>query len=231
MNTHQSGGTPDKPSVEDILAAVVREESLAHDPPEQVLAAFRATRDTGALSARTRRGDDWRPHRPHRLTKRAWRATAGAFLASLTLGGVAIATFGVPHVPGGPTPGPETRPSRTAPAPSTGSGTPRQPPTGATPVSPSPVPGLPPRSKATEAHCRSYERVTGRGHALDAAAWQRLVRAAGGEQRVPAYCAALLAQTSPPEKTTPNKTPKKTPEDKSGKDPAETGKGQQQKAS
>ncbi|WP_328399384.1 hypothetical protein OHS70_21255 [Streptomyces sp. NBC_00390] len=46
-------------------------------------------------------------------------------------------------------------------------------------------------AKAVEAHCRAYEKVKDRGHALNATAWRRLVRAAGGEQQVAAYCAQL----------------------------------------
>jgi hypothetical protein len=42
----------------------------------------------------------------------------------------------------------------------------------------------------TEAQCRAYEDVEGRGKAMDATAWQRLVTAAGGERNVAAYCAA-----------------------------------------
>ncbi|MCT7357302.1 hypothetical protein N4P33_34955, partial [Streptomyces sp. 15-116A] len=41
----------------------------------------------------------------------------------------------------------------------------------------------------TEAHCRAYEQVAGRGKALDATAWQRLTEAAGGEENIDAYCA------------------------------------------
>ncbi|WP_326609992.1 hypothetical protein OG949_08035 [Streptomyces scopuliridis] len=250
MNTHQSGGTggtggaPHEPSVEDILAAAVRAESPAQESQDQALAAFRAARDAGALTARTRRRDDWRPHRPRRFTARAWRATAGALLASLTLGGVAVATFGVPHVPDRPAKSPESPPPSTAspPASSTGSGTPGQQTGESTPSSSAPAPsvsaspedtprGSPPRSRSTEVHCRNFEKVTGRGNALNATAWQRLVQAAGGEEHVPAYCAALLGYTPSPEPTpekTPEKSPENKPEDETGKGPAENGKGQQQ---
>ncbi|MFB6979614.1 hypothetical protein [Streptomyces scopuliridis] len=257
MNTHQSGGTgdsggaPHEPSVEAILAAAVRAESPAQESQDQALAAFRAARDAGALTARTRRRDDWRPHRPRRFTARAWRATAGALLASLTLGGVAVATFGVPHIPARPAKSPESPPPSTAslPAPAPDSGGPGEPSAAYTPSSSAPAPsvsaspddttpGSPPRSRSTEAHCRNFEKVTARGNALNATAWQRLVQAAGGEEHVAAYCAALLGYTpSPgprPENTSEN-APEKTPEDKQddepGKGPAENGKGQQQKTS
>ncbi|MFE2845872.1 hypothetical protein ACFXKS_20335 [Streptomyces scopuliridis] len=250
MNTHQSGGagdtggSPHEPSVEAILAAAVRAQSPAQEPQDQALAAFRAARDAGALTARTRRRDDWRPRRPGRFTARAWRVTAGALLGSLTLGGVAVATFGVPHVPTRPAKSPESPPASTTPAsePSTDSGTPGQPSAESTPSSSAPAPSVsaspddtppgwvPPRSKATEAHCRNFEKVTARGNALNATAWQRLVRAAGGEEHVPAYCATLLGHTPSshptPENTRP--TPEKTPEDEPGKGSAKNGKGQQQ---
>lgn len=50
----------------------------------------------------------------------------------------------------------------------------------------------------TEAGCRAYERLEGRGKALDAAVWQRLVAAAGGEEGVAAHCAAQRARQASP---------------------------------
>ncbi|MFE6988529.1 hypothetical protein ACFVFN_10105, partial [Streptomyces pharetrae] len=40
-----------------------------------------------------------------------------------------------------------------------------------------------------EAHCRAYERVEGRGRAMAAQAWERLIAAAGGPEEVSGYCA------------------------------------------
>ncbi|MDG4865714.1 hypothetical protein P8605_46955, partial [Streptomyces sp. T-3] len=40
-----------------------------------------------------------------------------------------------------------------------------------------------------EALCRAVTKAGGRGAALEATAWQRLVEAAGGESHVPTYCA------------------------------------------
>ncbi|MGW2856972.1 hypothetical protein ACWDAZ_35330, partial [Streptomyces sp. NPDC001215] len=54
----------------------------------------------------------------------------------------------------------------------------------------------PATAKDTEAHCRAYEHVKNRGKALDATAWQRLVAAAGGTDKVAAYCAEQLARTA-----------------------------------
>ena len=64
---------------------------------------------------------------------------------------------------------------------------------------PESAPGKPDRpgtAKDTAAHCRAYERVRGRGKAMDSTAWQRLVTAAGGEENVTAYCAELTASAS-----------------------------------
>ncbi|MDN3272091.1 hypothetical protein [Streptomyces sp. MA15] len=48
-----------------------------------------------------------------------------------------------------------------------------------------------------EAWCRAYERVAGRGRAVDAPVWERLVAAAGGAERVDAYCAGRSAAAPP----------------------------------
>ncbi|OUC93914.1 hypothetical protein CA983_35740, partial [Streptomyces swartbergensis] len=60
----------------------------------------------------------------------------------------------------------------------------------------------------TEARCRAYEQVDGRGKAMDATAWKRLVEAAGGARNVTEYCAEQLARaeakpgsTAKPEKS------------------------------
>ncbi|MGW0375504.1 hypothetical protein ACWDZW_42985, partial [Streptomyces coeruleorubidus] len=63
-------------------------------------------------------------------------------------------------------------------------------------------------ARDTEARCRAYEQVDGRGKAMEATAWKRLVEAAGGERNVTAYCAEQLARaeakpgsTAKPEKS------------------------------
>ncbi|MEU9590552.1 hypothetical protein AB0D84_12600 [Streptomyces sp. NPDC048193] len=66
-------------------------------------------------------------------------------------------------------------------------------PSGATTAS-----GAPAAGRDTEAHCRAYERVEGRGHALEATAWRRLVEAAGGEGHVAEYCARQHARQTGP---------------------------------
>ncbi|MFS4098018.1 hypothetical protein ACLU3S_36760, partial [Streptomyces sp. AF1A] len=61
---------------------------------------------------------------------------------------------------------------------------------------PSTHPPHPATARDTLAHCRAFEKAGEHGHALDATAWQRLVTAAGGTDKVPAYCAAQLVHDS-----------------------------------
>ncbi|RPF35802.1 hypothetical protein [Streptomyces sp. TLI_185] len=181
---------PAGPALELLLAAAIRETALDAEGEQRAVAAFRAARDAGVHQARTRRRDDWRP-REQRRTRRSLKATLTMALASLTLGGVAVAAIGSVHSsdedhdnrqqPG---------PSATAPDTSAGqasqgaSGTPGR-------ADPSDRPST---AQDTEAHCRAYQAVKGHGKAMDATVWQRLIEAAGGEQKVAAYCAEQLAQ-------------------------------------
>ncbi|MCX5331841.1 hypothetical protein [Streptomyces sp. NBC_00140] len=195
-HVHPGGtGSPDADGadgLETLLAAAMRADAApranrAGDEGERhAVAAFRAARDAGEHRARTRRRDDWRP-REQRRVSRSLRTTLSVFLASLTLGGVAFATIGT----GGSSPEAEKkdppRPRTSAPV--------RQPNTTAPATeSPSAQPDRPVTAQDTEAHCRAYEKVRGRGNALNSTAWQRLVDAAGGEGNVAQYCADQLAQ-------------------------------------
>ncbi|MFI7500282.1 hypothetical protein ACIBVL_17620 [Streptomyces sp. NPDC049687] len=155
----------------------------------RAVAAFRAARDAGEHRVRTRRRDDWRP-RTRRRTARSLRATLSVAVASLALGGVAFAAIGsATHDSGS---GSADRAKQSASASGSGSVTPS--------LTPSPTASAdrdrPASAQETEAHCRAYEQVEGRGKALDATVWQRLVRAAGGEENVDAYCAARTTSAS-----------------------------------
>lgn len=171
------------------LAAVLGAALLAGkgdgDAERRAVDAFRVARDAGAHRARTRRRDDWRP-RPRRAWARSSKATLSVLLASLTLGGVAYATIGAGG--GGPAEGAggdgRVRPSVTASAPSAKS------PSGSGPSASAPA-DRPATAKDTLAHCRAYEKLRGRGKALDSTAYQRLVAAAGGAANVSTYCASL----------------------------------------
>ncbi|MGW1167837.1 hypothetical protein [Streptomyces sp. NPDC002550] len=189
-----------------------------HDRAEQAaLAAFRSARAATDGAVRTRRRDDWRP----KTRKRRWaRGGALALATSTLLGGIAVASIGVVHstqhhAPEASTsrrtlPPPTATPSGQG-SPSTGPGT-----------APTASPSHPGTAKDIEAHCRAYERIKGRGHALNATAWQRLVRAAGGEQQVAGYCAQLIgsAEDATPAPTKTNnakKTGKAKHAEKTGK--------------
>lgn len=150
--------------------------------------AFRVARDTGAHRARTRRRDDWRP-RPQRRPGRSWKATLSVLLASLTLGGVAYAAIGA----GGGGPAKDAADdggARTGVTTSTPALAPTPTPSSSGPSVSAPA-GRPATAKDTLAHCRAYEKLQGRGKALDSTAYRRLTAAAGGEANVRTYCAAL----------------------------------------
>jgi hypothetical protein len=112
-------------------------------------------------------------------------------LASLTLGGVAYAAIGSAGTGTGTGTGRgevHVRPRVTASTPAETHHSSR-PATSAAPAD------RPPTAQDTAAHCRAYEKLGGRGKALDSTAFRRLVTAAGGETDVSAYCAALTAGT------------------------------------
>lgn len=181
----------DSTTLETVLGAALRADRLDPEAEERALTAFRAAaHGAGARRARTRRRDDWRP-REKRSVRRPVRMTFGVAFAGLALGGVAYAAIGSAGSSGdGAGTGRGTaRPSTAAPdqpggtASSTSSGRPGS-------------GDRPSRAQDTEAHCRAYKQVEGRGKALDATAWQRLVAAAGGKDEVAAYCAEQLAHAT-----------------------------------
>ena len=174
----------DRGRLEAVLGAALLGGKEDGEAERRAVDAFRVARDTGAHRARTRRRDDWRP-RPQRRWGRSWKATFSVLLASLTLGGVAYAAIGAGG--GGPDRSAagdgRARPSVTtsAPAPS---------PTASRPSASAPA-DRPATAKDTRAHCRAYEKLRGRGKALDSTAYKRLAAAAGGAANVRTYCAAL----------------------------------------
>ncbi|GGY02400.1 hypothetical protein [Streptomyces djakartensis] len=189
-----------------IVASLVR-DGVDAEAERRAVAAFRIARGAGARTARTRRRDDWRP-REGRHLGRSLRTTLGVLLASLTLGGVAVAAIGVAGSSDGPDHGPHDGPGH----PPVSSSAPRDPArtpsrdgdaghgTGSAPARPD----RPAPARDTEAHCRAYQQADGRGRATDATAWRRLVDAAGGESKVTEYCARQLAPAAPEPK--PNRS-------------------------
>ncbi|MFG2678549.1 hypothetical protein [Streptomyces sp. NPDC048392] len=182
----------DAPGAEALLAAALRGERADPEGERRAVAAFRAALAAEpGRAARTRRRDDWRP-RGGRHAGRSLKTALSVLLASLTLGGVAYAAMG-----GGGTAAQDGGQDRRRPPAATDGASVRPvatPPAAiADPVTTPPGASAPPDRPATardaEARCRAYERLEGRGKALDATAWQRLVAAAGGEENVPAYCA------------------------------------------
>ncbi|MFD3663563.1 hypothetical protein ACFWVF_23755 [Streptomyces sp. NPDC058659] len=185
--------------IEAALAAALRPTDVDDASTRAAVTAFRTARDTGLhTSRRTRRREDWRPV-SERRSGRSLKTALGALVASLTLGGVAIAAA-VPLDLFDETEAREPKPHRTtsAPLPSEEPASPRPEP----PLSGSPSP---PRAPAThpvphavatqsastgEPLCGAYEKALGRGRAMEATAWKRLLAAAGGKD-VPAYCDSL----------------------------------------
>ncbi|MGW7423036.1 hypothetical protein ACWGJB_23825 [Streptomyces sp. NPDC054813] len=187
LSDHRDAG--DDAALETALAAAVRAGDPVPQSEQRAVAEFRAARDAGAHRARTRRRDDWRPVAERRAGHPA-KLTFGVVFASLALGGVAVAAIGsVGSSAEGAGDGRGTanpsaaaasnRPSDAASPPSSGSPAPTD---------------RPATAQDTEAHCRAYEQVQGHGKALGATAWQRLVAAAGGTDKVAAYCSDQLAQ-------------------------------------
>ncbi|MEU6535135.1 hypothetical protein [Streptomyces sp. NPDC047000] len=175
--------------LEALLAAAIRVDEVDPAAERRAVAAFGAARDAGALTARPRGRDDWRP-RAARRGRRSLRVTLSVAAAGLTLGGVAYAGIGVAG-------------SRSAEAHSGRDGAARHSAgarstaAGVTPDAAAPSGSAraehPKTAQDTEAHCRAYEQVKEHGKALDATAWRRLADAAGGTANVEAYCAARLA--------------------------------------
>lgn len=188
-------GEAGRPDLGELLASAVRAETVDPGGEARAVAAFRAARDEGALVAPTRRRDDWRP-RERRRPIRSLKAMCAVLLASLTLGGVAVAAIGSASDEDGDDQGRATaRPSRSVPDRPAAESVPRESPTAAAPdlTGRGRASAHPTQAQDTVAHCRAYDSVKDRGKALNSTAWQRLVTAAGGEDKVAAYCAEQLA--------------------------------------
>ncbi|MFH9010496.1 hypothetical protein ACH4C6_03895 [Streptomyces sp. NPDC017943] len=197
--------------VEALIVACLVRDGVDAEAEQRAVAAFRAARDAGTAHRHVRRRrDDWSPGGP-RLLGRSLRTTLSVLLASLTLGGVAVAAIGVA---GGSADGPDDTPER----PPSSSAAPRDPAPDPprTPRTPHPGDGSAPAGRAPgretagtgkggnaadardiEAHCRAYERAGGSGRAMESTALKRLIDAAGGERNVTAYCAARKSGAEP----------------------------------
>lgn len=197
-----------------LSAAVLRGHRLDADGEQRAVAAFRAARDAGVHQARTRRRDDWRA-REQRWPAFSVKTTLSVFVASLTLGGAAFAAIGTAgfsdDADGKGTP---TRSSSASDRPGDRSS--------AASGAGSAKPDHPVTAQDAEAKCRAYDQVKENGKALDSTAWQRLVAAAGGADKVAAYCAEQLAaaKNGPTDKST-GPAEKSTEPAEKATDPAE----------
>ncbi|MFI6417275.1 hypothetical protein ACIBG6_07660 [Streptomyces sp. NPDC050842] len=207
-------GMREHDDIEAALAAALRPTDVDDASTRAAVTAFRTARDTGLhTSRRTRRREDWRPA-SERRRGRSLKTALAALFASLTLGGVAIAAA-VPLDLFDETEAREPTPHRStsAPLPSEEPASPRpEPPlAGSSPPPRAPATHPVPHAIATatatttqsastgEPLCRAYEKALGHGKAMEAAAWKRLVAAAGGKD-VLAYCDSLPTSeaTAPP---------------------------------
>ncbi|GAB2777726.1 hypothetical protein GCM10027073_07860 [Streptomyces chlorus] len=183
--------------LEALLVEALAQGAADAGSEQRAVAAFREARDAGAHRTRTRRRDDWRPGE-RRLGRFSVKAALSILVAGLGLGGVAVAGIGAT---GTATDGSREGGARSsAPAvtslpseylseePSAGRSPAGGPDAGSGPTAAE----RPFRAKDTEAHCRAYEKVEGRGKALESAAWKRLVEAAGGAANVEAHCAGQV---------------------------------------
>ncbi|MFE7815200.1 hypothetical protein ACFU5P_25310 [Streptomyces sp. NPDC057433] len=188
--------TPDAVGLEALLADALVQDVVDAGAEQRAVAAFREARDAATHSTRTRRRDDWGP-RERRLGRLSVKATLSVLIAGLGLGGVAVAGIGA----AGPADGSRDgggRPTAPADTPAV-SGAPSadRPSDADADVDPDPGSGpaateSPLLPRETGAHCRAYEKLGGRGRALDSTAWKRLVEAAGGAANIDAYCAGRV---------------------------------------
>ncbi|MFC7897871.1 hypothetical protein [Streptomyces sp. NPDC057381] len=206
---HGDGGTGHRPGhhgtpqTEALLAAALRRGHADDEGERRAVAAFRTAREAEPDRAvRARRRDDWRP-RERRRAGRPLKTALSVLLASLTLGGVAYAAIGAGGSaadgarPDAPRPSATTETGGGGEGAGAGNGTEVRPVPTPRPASTAPdasVPsGRPASAGESEAACRAFRRLDGRGKALDAAVWERLVAAAGGEEKVAGHCAEVRA--------------------------------------
>jgi len=193
-----------------LLAAAAAPAALDPDREEAAVAAFRAARDAGVLTAgvrqrHRRRADDWRPGaRGLRHAARSAKTVTGALFATLALGGVAVAaavgalptSFGSgahgpdPLQSGGSSAraGSKDPGSSASPAPDQ-----ERPAGGASRGVATPTPSTSPGSTDYKALCTAYAAADWRRSGMNRQSYRDLEKAAGGgRHRVRQYCAGLL---------------------------------------
>ncbi|MFF6782093.1 hypothetical protein [Streptomyces sp. NPDC012510] len=215
-------------SVDTLLAAVRTGAEVGSEGEARAVAAFRAAREKGARTARTRRRDDWRPNARRRV-QLSIRTTLAVLLASLTLGGVAFAAIGsaVRDDGGadGNRSGQDRRSSRDgAPARSGPSDVPHAPDTG---IDTDTAPGDPPaESGDTEAHCRACAKTNeGRADKADKIdkADKRDKADKADKVRKEGKADRSADEVTPPQGSTPANKSTPSSEPKPSEEPSETG--------
>ncbi|MFI8302374.1 hypothetical protein ACIF80_02765 [Streptomyces sp. NPDC085927] len=187
--------------LEALLAEALAQGAADGASEQRAVAAFREARDAGAHRTRTRRRDDWRPGE-RRLGRFSVKAALSVLVAGLGLGGVAVAGIGATGTATDGSREGGARPSAPAVTSLPSEYLAEEPSAGRSPAadpdarSGPTTPERPFRAKDTEAHCRAYEKVEGRGKALGSTAWKRLVEAAGGAANVEAHCAGQVRPTT-----------------------------------
>ncbi|GHJ35945.1 hypothetical protein [Streptomyces sp. TS71-3] len=211
-----SGDPREQRIIEALLAAVQRPQEIDPEAEQRAVAAFRLAKLDAGKPDRSRHLDDWRPARLLGFGG-AWRAALAALVATCALGGAAYATFfALParHVDG---PGPASRPSSST---SAGLSHPSASPDEQDPDGPDGTPGGPPSAQVPaheRARCRAYLKDPARAAAKHPDDYRELVRAAGGERNLRAYCTAAAGGSAKD-----GKAGKEKPE-KNGKNKKEKG--------
>jgi hypothetical protein len=179
------GSSADPNRVAEILAAAAAPPRHGEVSGEgAAVTAFRAARVDGA--ARARRG----PRLRGLLSLRAAMLAAGVAVAGAGLVTVAATSpFGLPGSDAWSGGQPGAAGSSVSASPASSSTPPKKGPVTTATGSPWAVPG-----PGAVGLCRAYDsKGNGRGKALDSPAFQGLVKAAGGKEKVPAYCAQILS--------------------------------------
>jgi len=216
----EADGVPVTPEIE-ALADALRGDA-GPEGAERALTAFRqARRAPDQLGPwRSRRRDDWRPDRRRSALGISLRAGLGAALASVTIGGVALAVgTGVLPVPFAPADAPDRRPGPTSGVEAsrtpggTAPGRTSEPSGRSLPSSEPPVsaPGRDEPAANRAALCSAWSQGN---RPRKGAAFQRLADAAGGEGAVDEYCASLPGEKTkvprPPRRPTATAVPERS---------------------
>lgn len=179
--------------VDAVLGEAVRPGTIDTEAEHRAVAAFRSARDEGGHRARTRRRDDWRPSARSRALV-SLRAALGAVLASLLLGGGALATMNTSRTQDGGTP-PTTADHR--------------PPPHTTPPAERQTPPPLPRPKQTRTHPEAPNETKPKRKAKDEGGAKAKDEAKGKDEGGPKSEGKAKSEAKAKSKPTQPKPPKK----------------------